>query len=543
MMPFTSSSASGGLRRLWVRGTGYGVRLLGLLYCTGYLVPGTLVLAAPAFAQATPETPTALDGLVTTPEGVALFREAHTALMDWRLDESEAGFRRLGEIEPASPAGAYGLSKVALWRAIVMERPPFPQRFLAVNDSLHDVLEDQPRGTWRTHLEGERQMHRAILFLRQESFPSAARAFHAACGEFKATTRDAATPFVESYLGRGTCLVAAGAIPSEYKWIGALLGFRGTIQEGIAALEQAIAEADVAVPEAVLFLALADVALNERQADGLGHLADLVEAHPESALLQYLYGTLLLEDRRAPEAETHLRTAADLVARDDVAPLPYVDHHLGIALFRQDRFEEAADLLETYLREAPGRALVAQAGLHAGLARELTGDRRTAERHYRRVRATRDNDSDQQAEREAKRRLDHAITEAERAVLLGAAAYDGGRYAEAIPRLQPALGDQGADPTLRAEAAYRTGRAYQALGNDHEAIRHYRLAISLQDDPLAKWGPWAVYHIGEVHEAAGDRDAARQSYEQALANDDEFDYHKSLEQRAKAALERLSADG
>jgi tetratricopeptide (TPR) repeat protein len=219
--------------------------------------------------------------------------------------------------------------------------------------------------------------------------------------------------------------------------------------------------------------------------------------------------------------------------------LPYVDYHLGLALFRQDRFEEAADLFERYIRSPPGRGLVAQAMLHAGLSRELLGDRRTAERHYRRVRATRDNDSDQQAEREAERRLDHPMTATERAVLLGATAYDGGRYEDAIRTLQPALGDRDADVTLRAEAAYRTGRAYQALGDDREALRHYGLAIARPGDPLAKWGPWAIYHVAEVHEAAGDLDAAQEAYEEALANDAEFDYHKSLEQRAKAALERV----
>lgn len=498
------------------------------------------VLSAPAGAQATAEADLGvLDGLVPSAEAAELFRQSHAALLDWRLDEAEAGFRRLGALAPESPAGAYGLNKVALWRAIVMERPPFPQRFYALNDSLGDVLRSVPDGPWRTHLEGERDLHRAILHVREESFASAGRAFHSACGEFKATTRDAATPFAESYLGRGTCLVAAGAIPSEYKWIAAILGFRGTIQEGLDALALAATEAEVAAPEATLFLALADAALNERQAGGIDRLGELAEARPESALFRYLYGVMLLEDRNAAEAERQLRRAADLVARDGVAPLPFVDHHLGIALFRQDRFEDAADHLERYLREAPGNALVAQAGLHAGLARELAGDRRTAERHYRRVRATRDNDSDQQAEREAERRLDHAMTETERAIVLGAAAYDGGRYEAAVSLLQPALGDREADATLRAEAAYRTGRAFQALGDDHEALRHYRLAVARPGDPLAKWGPWAVYHIGEVHEAAGELAEARAAYEHALENEAEFDYHKSLEQRAKAAIERI----
>ena len=484
-------------------------------------------------------TPEALAGLLATDDGARLFIEAHAALVDWRLESARAGFARLGALEPASPAGAYGLSKVALWEAIVMERPPYPQRFLALSDSLEGLLRDAPRGDWRTHLEGEREMHRAMLFLRQESFARAGRAFHAACGRFKATTRDADVPFAESYLGRGTCLVAAGAVPSEYKWLAAILGFKGTVQDGIATLRDAHAGGAIAPPEAAIMLALADAALNERRAGALDLLERAAADRPRSALLAYLLGTMRLETRDAVGAEASLRRAADLVASGEASALPYVDYHLGLALFRQDRFEEAADLFERYVRAAPGRALVAQATLHAGLSRELTGNRRTAERHYRRVRATRENDSDQQAEREAARRLDHPMTATERAVLLGATAYDGGRYERAVAALQPALGDREAAVTLRAEAAYRTGRAYQALGNDREALRHYGFAIARPGEPLAKWGPWAVYHVGEVHEAAGNLDDAQEAYKEALANEEEFDYHKSLEQRAKAALERI----
>ena len=481
----------------------------------------------------------ALDGLVATDEGARLFAEAHRALIDWRLDDARDGFRRLGELEPGSTAGAYGLEKTALWEALVMERPPFPQRFFALNDSLEHLLDAMPNGPWRTHLEGEREMHRALLYVRQESFARAGRAFHGACGTYKETTRDAAVPFAESYLGRGACLVAAGAVPREYRWVAALLGFKGTVKEGLATLQQAVDEAEVAAPEAAIFLALSDAALNERRAGGIEALAAAAETYPESLLLAYLHGAMLLEMRDAPAAEAELQRADALRQRPGVSPLPYVDHHLGIALFRQDRFEDAAGHFEAYLRAAPGHALVAQAELHAGLALELTGDRRGAEMHYRRVRATRDNDSDQQAEREAKRRLDHPLTETERAVLLGATAYDGGRYEEAIRRIQPVLGERDVDATLRAEAAYRTGRAYQALGDAPNALRHYAVAIARPGDPLAKWGPWAVYHVGEVHEASGDLAAAREAYERALANEDEFDYHKSLEQRTKAALERI----
>ena len=45
--------------------------------------------------------------------------------------------------------------------------------------------------------------------------------------------------------------------------------------------------------------------------------------------------------------------------------------------------------------------------------------------------------------------------------------------------------------------------------------------------------------MGEVYEATGDLDGARRQYEKVLENEAEFDYHQTLEQRTRAALERI----
>jgi predicted negative regulator of RcsB-dependent stress response len=169
----------------------------------------------------------------------------------------------------------------------------------------------------------------------------------------------------------------------------------------------------------------------------------------------------------------------------------------------------------------------------------MAGDRRAAEAHYRRVRATRDYDTDLAAAREAERRAATPMTATGRTLVLGMTAYDSGRYREAVARLAPVLADGAASPTERAEAAYRTGRAHHALREWDAARRAYRLASEAGGDPLARWGPWARFHEGEVLESTGDAAGARAAYEAVLADEREFDHSKSLEGRARAALDRL----
>ena len=496
-----------------------------------------VALAAPLGAQ-TPLSETARQALGLTSDAAAeAYARAWADALAFRLDDADAGFAEVRRAAPEAPAGLYGQETVALWRAFVLEEDDVFDRFYALNDSLQALADDlagRPDAPPAGALVGATaKLHRALALGRQERYTRAGPAFREACGRFRDVSVADAT------YGQGVCEVAAGSVPRKYRWLGRLLGFRGDVAGGLAKLDAA-SQADGALAvDATVAFAIADATLNERRSGSVGRLVALAEAHPDSPVLAYLAGYHLLIDRQGDAAEAALRRAQEGLSEDGVQPLPFVEAHLGLALFRQHRFEEAAETLESFARTFRGRALVALATLHAGIAREMAGDRRRAEANYRRVRASRDYDTDQASAREAARRLEGPMTEAERALVLGGSAYDGGRYDEAVRHLQPVVTGADLPAVVRAEAAYRTGRAYQAQERWADALRHFQLATDRPGDPLARWGPWAEYHAGEVFEAQGQLGEARQRYDAVLDNEDEFDYHKSLEQRARAALERV----
>ena len=500
-----------------------------------------LAAGGAARAQATADAPTlaaperAALGIATD-AGARLYAEARGDALAFRLDDARRAFARLGAAEPSSPAGAYGLETVALWRALVAEDDDALDRFYALNDSLADVADALPASPATRLAAATARLHRALALGRQERYARAGLAFRDACGRFRDLGDDAGP---DADFGRGVCEVAAGAVPRQYRFLARLFGFSGSVAGGIERLDRAGRGGGALAAEAVIGLAVSDATLNERRAGSVARLEALADEHPGSPLVAYLEGYLLLLDRRAADAEAALGRARRLLDRPGVAPIPLVDANLGFALFRQDRFAEAAPLLEAFARTYRGQSLVAQATLLAGLAAEMTGDRRRAESWYRRVRAARDYDSDLSAVREAERRLEAPMTAAERALLLGQNAFDSGRHDEAVRVLQPVVTDPSLPDVNRAEAAYRTGRAYQATERWADAVRHFRLAVDRPGDPLAKWGPWSLYHIGEVYEAEGRDAEARAAFEAVLDNEAEFDYHKSLEQRTRTALERL----
>jgi tetratricopeptide (TPR) repeat protein len=501
------------------------------------LVPLVLLLLWSAASRAgTAQDPGPM--LVRGPGALALLEEGRSEMIAFRLDAAEATFERLAADPSGRPAALLHLTKIALWRGMIMEQDALYDRFFAQSDRLFEVLDAMPDSPWRTHFRAEAELYRAVIHAKKTEYARAAFALRQAYKHFERNVEEH-PQFFESTWGMGLCHTAVGLVPKQFRWVLRLMGFEGTVQQGLDEIEASAERSVFYREEASIVFALTDLIVNEAKEGGMDYIVALRERHADSPLVGYIHGFALLHERRAAEAEAALRRTDRLLRGPGTYPMPYVDYFLGDALFRQNEFAEAARHFERYVNTFPGEALLAQAHLHLGLAREMAGDRAGAIRAYEQVRTREDYDSDHEALREAQDRLETPLAGHERTLLLGRNAFDGGRYREAVRLLQPVLGDQEAPPIMRAEAAYRSGRAFHVLEEWRDALRHYRFAVSRPGDELAKWGPWSQYYIGEVHEARGDEAAAQTAYERALAYDVPFAYHKALEQRAKAALGRL----
>ncbi len=498
-----------------------------------------LILAPTALARAAPDPGPML---VRTPAGEALLEEGRDLMLAFRLDDAEAAFERLEQTEPASPAARFHLAKIAWWRALMMEQDALYEAFFERSEAALDAVGDAPEGPWRNHLRAEAELHRAAIHAKKAEYTRAALALRQAYNHFERNA-ERHPDFAESAWGIGIAHAAVGTVPKKFRWVLRLMGFEGTVPQGLREIAVSAERSRYYREEAGAYYALLDLLINESAGGGIDRLAALYRRHPESPALGYLHGYALLNDRQAAEANRVLRAASRAVAADGVYPIPYLDYYRAVALMRLGEYEAAARLYERYLRRFPGRALRAMARVKAGTARELAGDRAAAVAHYRAALdgpdAREDYDGDQEALRRAEDRLANPLAGHRRALLLGGLAFDAGRYDEAAALVRPVLADGAADAVLRAEAAYRSARAYHVQGRLSDALRLYRAAVSNPGDPLAKWGPWSTFYVGEVLAEQGDRAGARRAFERVLANDDPFAYHKALEQRTRAALERL----
>jgi tetratricopeptide (TPR) repeat protein len=197
-------------------------------------------------------------------------------------------------------------------------------------------------------------------------------------------------------------------------------------------------------------------------------------------------------------------------------------------------FSAAADALSEYLSAHAGDALRAQALLYRGWALEMSVGWGAAQPVYAQVEAFRDFDADRWAARWAARRANAPMSPADSTLLLARTAFDAARTDEAEAHARTVLyaGVSGTTQDDRAEAAYRLGRVYHVQERHDDALVHYRQAVQLRGDDRAKWAPYALYHIGQIHAERGHAEAARTALKQAIDWPTPYDFSDGLEQMA-----------
>ena len=479
--------------------------------------------------------------LLASDESVEIMELGRSALINFRFHVAEASFTRLANRPDGRSAGIYHLSVVSFLRYLMSDRQADMEAFVLRSDELRRTLDGERDTPWRHLLGAETNLQRAVVWAKQGRYVRAALSGRNAYRTYSSLV-STHPEFHEAYKGYGVLQTAISSLPSTYRRFLALVGFTGNAEAGSRALRVASVSGGYMREEASAYVSLFDVLLEGSRGDGEERLRRLHDAYPESPLFAHLLGYYLFENRKAVEAERVLLQAATSYGDARVFYIDYVDYFLGMTMFRQNRFEDAARYLQRYRDNHGGEALMAPTMLYLGLAYEMLDRRDEALEAYRVVHATRELDADVVSSRWATRLIEDAMSPLERQLLRGANAYDAGNYREAQDLLVAVSKANGASRSIRSEAAYRLGRLYQATDKPDLALESYAEAVRLRNEGSQRWAPWSEYHIGEIHAERGNAVEARAAFERALSYDGEYDYHQALESSARHAMTRLERE-
>jgi tetratricopeptide (TPR) repeat protein len=116
---------------------------------------------------------------------------------------------------------------------------------------------------------------------------------------------------------------------------------------------------------------------------------------------------------------------------------------------------------------------------------------------------------------------------------------DGGYYTQALQELSTRKPSSFPEAADQLEFEYRSGRIYDDLGREAEAVAAYQEALSMGKNRKEYYGARAALQLGYIYEKRGDKKNAL-VYFKMILDMRAHDYKNALDQKAKAGIERCT---
>jgi hypothetical protein len=345
--------------------------------------------------------------------------------------------------------------------------------------------------------------------------------------------------FTPALMLSGTMQVVAGTIPDGYKWLSSLLGIEGNIGQGMQQLSNFLAADDVWATlyrdEATFYYLYLKFYVENRREDVFRYIQQKNLDTKNNYLYAYLATNLAINDQQAAYAERIIRQRNG--STDYPINMPVWDQEMGYATsYHLD--PEAHVYLERFLQTFKGKFYVKDVLLKLSWFYYLRGDDQKAAGYRARILKKGDTeaDADKQALKDAR-----SGKWPDKTLLKARLLSDGGYYSEALQSLRGMGSANFSTEEDKCELAYRLGRIYDGLGRKDEAIAAYLTTLKTGEHLKEYFAARAALQLGYIYEERGDRPMAISYFQKCLSLKG-HEYKNSLDQRAKAGIERCKGE-
>jgi hypothetical protein len=330
----------------------------------------------------------------------------------------------------------------------------------------------------------------------------------------------------------------SGTIPRNYQWAASLLGFRGTIGQGIDELNRVFNQSGnqqkwgYLREECIVLLSYLETRLAKKT--DWNRMLERVNQHPDYTtrpLLVFAASGIL----SAAGRNDSLIRLLELQASATGKRIPYLRYALGIARL-QNLDPVAATDFSAYLKFYSGKAYrqssIQKLAWIKAIAGDLSGYTKTLE-----VIRTSDIDDCMTDEDKA------AVSEAQKGVapqprlLKARLLFDGGYYTRAAEQVS-LIPVQQLSKEQQLERTYRLARIRDKSGRTSEATPLYTTVFTEGKNLPYVYAANAALSLGELYERSGNPAAARVWFEKTLELR-HHEYQNSIDQKARAGLDRI----
>jgi tetratricopeptide (TPR) repeat protein len=329
-----------------------------------------------------------------------------------------------------------------------------------------------------------------------------------------------------------------GTIPSSYRWITRILGFtEGSVTRGMDMLHSYVE--DTGGPEAVFqseacfYYAYLKFYILHQPDSVMRFIRDRHLDIRSNALYAFMAANLALNNH---ETAYGLQVLENMDRGPEYLDMPVLNYEMGTMKLYHLELPDAVHYLKLFVNGFKGKFYVKDALFKLSWACYLQGNMKEAEK-YRKLVETRGNDevdADKVALREASKKGWPDPT-----ILRARMLMNGGFFRQALDTIQQKKIEDYHDLLNKIEYAYFLARIYDELGRDQTAISLYDATIKGGAARPEYYAARAALQVAFIYEKRKDTTRALQYFHRCLQMDEQ-EYKTTLDQRAKAGINRLT---
>lgn len=329
-----------------------------------------------------------------------------------------------------------------------------------------------------------------------------------------------------------------GTIPSGYRWITNILGFtHGSVLEGMQLLRSYIEDTGtngaLFQEEACFYYAYLQFYVLHEPDKAMQFIRDKNLDLVNNELYAFMAANLALNNHQTAYG---LQVLENRNKGDEYLKIPALDYEMGNLKLNHLELDEAIFNLKKFIDHFKGTYYVKDALAKLSWAWLLKGNQAEAEK-YRKLVLTRGSevvDADKTALREAK-----SGEWPDKTILKARILMNGGYFDEALQTILHKRVEDYDRLIDKIEYAYFLARIYDELGKDSKAIALYDATISAGQDRPEYYAARAALQVAFIYEQRNDTAKALLYFHKCL-NMNEEEYKSTLDQRAKAGINRLT---
>lgn len=463
-------------------------------------------------------------------------REAYNLVFQLRLEEAAASVDAIQKVAPDNLMAHYVADFVDFFTVFIDDDIA---RYQAIKSDrelrMRLVTLGDVGSPYYLFVQAEMYMHRALLRMKfGENFAAAADLNQA----FKLLKRNQKRfpDFKPNLKSLGLLKAAFGTIPDHYRWaIELLSSMEGTVHEGMIDIKTALLDKQQLTLKETQYTYLLALMYFENAPEKALEFARNNGIRATNGQLDcFLLSHIAL---KSGQNDLALEWLASPPKTSKTYRIPYLDLMYGTAkLHRLD--EDADQPLLKFLEEYKGKSYRKEALQKLGWHALIFDGEEIYQRYMTQLRSAgcEINEADRYAMSEA---CTARVPDA--GLLKARLLFDGGYYLNALAEIEKVNFDN-LSGVGQLEYQYRSGRIYQELSREYDALFAYKMTISGGSTSREYFACAAAFHAGELYEHKGDQENASYYYQMCLQMQP-GQYQAGLHQKAKSGLSRLKGSG